>query len=372
VLARAAAVALVVAAGAASPTGIAALPTTGATCSVGGALHSPPSNLPRYTLSVHVRKALRVVTGTQSVRFTPESATDRLVFRLWANEPYLAQKGAKLTVGSVRSHGKALPVARPNPTTLVVHRALRAGERIVVSTKWRLRLPVGSFDRLYGGSLARLGSFFPLLAWDPRAGWQTDPPSAIGWETWSSPAADFDVRVAAPRGLRVLASGTQIARAHWQAHAIRDFALAVGRFTVVTGTAAAPDRVRLKVGVERGTRTFARRLLAEARAAVEAHAQRFGPYPWPTVTVVASDMGRFGWEYPTIVFVSANGPDLPAAVEHELGHQWFYSLVGNNQVRDPWLDEALTTWAQVRFADDSPESWPLRSRSRSGASSGNR
>jgi hypothetical protein len=34
---------------------------------------------------------------------------------------------------------------------------------------------------------------------------------------------------------------------------------------------------------------------------------------------------------------------------HEIGHQWFYSLIGNNQARDPWLDEALATWAAARY-----------------------
>src|SRR5262249_31928281 len=159
------------------------------------------------------------------VRFAPETATDRLVFRLWPNEPYLAGKGARLTVRALRSRGRALPTARPDPTTLVVHRSLAVGASIAVSMKWRLLRPLGAADRLYGGSMARLGTFFPLLAWDPRGGWQTDPPSVFGWETWTSPASDFDVHVSAPRGLRVLASGTKVGRGHWRAHAIRDFAL---------------------------------------------------------------------------------------------------------------------------------------------------
>jgi hypothetical protein len=321
------------------------------TCAVETALPAAPVALPRYTLSVRVLAGLRRATGTLSVRFAPEQATDRLVFRLWPNAPFLATKGARLTVGAVRSQGRALPVFRPNPTTLVVQRSLVAGEATVVSMTWALRLPRGVNDRLYGGSVARLGSFFPLLAWDPREGWQTDPPSAIGWETWTSPTADFDVRVAAPPGLRVLASGAQVVAGRWRARAVRDFALAVGRFTVVRGTAAGPRPVRVIVGVERGTRASARRFLARAKASLEAHARRFGPYPWPAFTLVASDQDRFSWEYPTLVFESTTDPRPRQATAHEVAHQWFYSLVGNNQARDPWLDETPTTWAEVRFSD---------------------
>ena len=207
----------------------------------------------------------------------------------------------------------------------------------------------GSSDRLYGGSMARLGSFFPLLAWNPGEGWQTDPPSSIGWEAWTSPTADFDVKVTAPRGLQVLASGEQVSSGRWRVHGVRDFALAVGRLTVVHGTAAAPGRVRLIVGVERGTRASARRYLGWARAALEAHARRFGPYPWSTFSLVGTEMDRFSWEYPTLAFGSTNGPTPRQGTAHEIAHQWFYSLVGNNQARDPWLDEALATWGDARF-----------------------
>ncbi|MDQ3981807.1 MAG: hypothetical protein M3271_03895, partial [Actinomycetota bacterium] len=39
---------------------------------------------------------------------------------------------------------------------------------------------------------------------------------------------------------------------------------------------------------------------------------------------------------------------LRTATTHEVAHSWFYGLVGNNQARDPWLDEGVTSWAQAR------------------------
>ena len=141
-------------------------------------------------------------------------------------------------------------------------------------------------------------------------------------------------------------------RGRWRAARVRDFAIAVGRFRVTTGVASAPDPVRVTVALERGTESKVRQLLADTRAALEAHARRFGPYPWTTFTTVASNMDRFSWEYPTLVFQSANAPDPGGGIAHEVGHQWFYSLVGNNQARDPWLDEALATWAQARLSND--------------------
>src|SRR5205085_810999 len=60
-----------------------------------------------------------------------------------------------------------------------------------------------------------------------------------------------------------------------------------------------------------------------------------------------------GMEYPGIVFVemtpgSAYGRSwahTAALLAHELAHQWFYGIVGNNQWREPWLDESFATFA---------------------------
>jgi Peptidase family M1 domain len=315
---------------------------------VTGEVPAPPTPLPHYSASVRVAKGLREATGHVSVRFTPERATDRLVFRLWANAPFLRRDGSLLTVTNVRAGGATPRVRRPNPTTLVVERPIAAGETTVTSMTWRLRLSTNAHARQYGGRVARLASFLPLLAWDARRGWQTDPPSAIGWETWTSPTADFDVTVTAPPGQAVLATGQQQTRARWHARAVRDFALAVGRFDVLSANARAPGRVKVVVGVDPATPLSARQIITWARAALENHARRFGAYPWSTFTLVAMDMDRYSFEYPTLAFVSATDRTPREGTAHEIAHQWFYSLVGNNQARDPWLDEALATWAQAR------------------------
>src|SRR5438094_3817575 len=47
---------------------------------------------------------------------------------------------------------------------------------------------------------------------------------------------------------------------------------------------------------------------------------------------------------------------------HEVGHQWFYSTVGNNQLTDPWLNEAMTSYIEAEyirnnFPDQYERSW---------------
>ena len=336
--------------------GAAAAPAPVATkagCSVPTSLPAAPGGRPHVTLRVLVSPGLRVATGMLTVSFGPAVATDRLVFRLWPNSPFYARRGASLSVDEVKVGGHPTVTSRPDPTTMVIRRAVAAHEQVTISMSWRLRLPRVPGLQLHGGRGARLVSFFPLLAWNGR-GWALDLPVPADsfWPT--SPTADFDVRVVAPRGLQVLATGESLGGGRWRAQGVRDFALAIGSFSVVTETVAAPRPVRITVGLERGSAyPVVRDFLASARVALRFYAKRYGDYPWSTYSLaVMSDFsGYFGTAYPTLGFLGDGSlPLLP----HETAHQWFYSLVGNDQARDPWLSEGLATWAQAGLEGSLP------------------
>ena len=266
-----------------------------------------PVGRPRYSLRIAIAAGLREVTGSETVSFAPDLATDRLVFRLWPNATPYAKWGTRLGVTRVVAGREALSVSRPDATTLVINRSLAAGESITVSMDWTLALPAGHQLRFHGGSSIRLGTFFPLLAWEPGVGWATDPgPVWSLGETWTSPVADFDVRIVAPPGLTVLASGQQTAAGLWHAVAVRDFALAVGRFALLRQTVSLPNHVRITVAVEQHSFTFPRKFLAAAERALRSYSSRYGPYPWSTYTlVVMADLtGINGLEYPNMVFLT--------------------------------------------------------------------
>jgi hypothetical protein len=318
-------------------------------CSVSGSLPAPPAGRPHYALVVRIHRGLKLVTGTLTVTFRAplDHGTDRLVFRLWPNGPRYARVGAHLTVSGVHA-GAATSVTRPDPTTLVVSKPVGAGQQAVVSMSWRLVLPRPTGLRIKGGDRSvRLGSFFPLLAWD-GSDWARDPPTTLpAAEAWTTPTADFDVRVTQPPGLRILASGRRVGPGKWRARAVRDFTLAAGRFDVVTGTVRVPAPVLVAVGVEKaagGRRPQA--FLRSAIASLRRYSALYGPYPWRTYTMVGmADLPKIagGLEYPTLVYQPATSENTA----HETAHQWFYSLVGNDQARDPWLDEGLATWAEA-------------------------
>jgi hypothetical protein len=319
-------------------------------------LAAPRPDRPRYALDVRVEPGFRRVRGNVRVRFTANRPTDRLVFRLWPNGPLQRARGQRLDVGAVTENGRRLPVGRPTPTMLVVRlgRTLAGGDSVTVALPWTLRVPVGSRDRIsaFRGGL-RLGSFFPILAWDPDRGWVTDPAARIIAESSTTPTADFDVHVHVPPGTRAVVSGDPAGGGVWHARAVRDVAVAVGPFRFLTATARAPHPVTVRLAYMTPPPTSPSPVLRTAKASLERLSRLYGAYPWRTYTVVVPrGLTREGIEYPTLSYVGYGR--TTAILRHETGHQWFYSLVGNDQYTDPWLDETGASWAQGRLGSAFP------------------
>jgi aminopeptidase N len=90
-----------------------------------------------------------------------------------------------------------------------------------------------------------------------------------------------------------------------------------------------------------------RKLLDVAVDSMQTYDTAFGAYPYPEVDVVLSDFETFGgMEYPQIVFSNP----YEGIVAHELGHQWWYGIVGDDQYHAPWLDEAFASYASTLVA----------------------
>ena len=83
-------------------------------------------------------------------------------------------------------------------------------------------------------------------------------------------------------------------------------------------------------------------ILDAAADAFRAMQSRLGPYTYPVYKVVQS-AGGFGMESPGLTWIpyGVSSANLRYLLAHETAHQWFYSQVGNDQARQPFVDEAL-------------------------------
>jgi len=106
------------------------------------------------------------------------------------------------------------------------------------------------------------------------------------------------------------------------------------------------DGVRVKVFAQPGINSQA--ALTYAQNSLHTFINKFADYPYDNFILAQGSAPSFANEFPGIIFVGKNKMNA-RIIKHETAHQWFYGILGNDQMADPWLDEAFATWAGRGF-----------------------
>ncbi|MFI8461424.1 M1 family aminopeptidase [Kitasatospora sp. NPDC101447] len=304
---------------------------------------------PGYTVNLTSDASGGSWTGHESVTFTNASPSplNEVYLRLWDNwhgscpsTPITVTNVTGGTPAPLSVNCTALKVTLPAP--------LAQGQSGTVGFDLGITVPSGADRFGRDGAFNFIGNALPVLAIRDGAGWHLDPYTNNG-ESFYSVASDFTVTLDHPSGLLVPATGTSVdtpgaaGRTVTKATAskVRDFAWGAGPFTKISGTSAAGVKVNV-YSVAGISAADAKSMLSTATSAVDAHAQRFGAYPYGELDAVIDNNFWFGgMEYPGFVL------DLVSttALTHEIGHQWWYGIVGDDEYTSPWLDEAFTDYS---------------------------
>src|SRR3954454_7360167 len=306
----------------------------------------------RYTLDLAYDGRRFTLSGTETIAFRNASAAPltSVWLRVWAN----AFGGCRVSRAHVTIRaGGSLGHRRRDCTALEVRlaRPLAPGATASVGLQIRVTAPTrpDRFGRFRGA--AYFGNAIPILAVADARGVQL-PPYTFAGESFYSLTSAWRVRLRVPAGLRFASTGTQAGARRAGAVTLvapraRDFMLVVGRFSVRTAHAGPGRLGRFSI---RGTPAAeARRTLATAALSMRRFAQWYGAYGRPEVDLVEGPgevaRGGVAMEYPELVLTPAQA----TAVAHELAHQWFYSIVGDDQWSEPWLDESFAEFSAARL-----------------------
>lgn len=93
------------------------------------------------------------------------------------------------------------------------------------------------------------------------------------------------------------------------------------------------------------------------KSGVSKYDEWVGEYIYPVVQVVEGPKNNSsgGMEYPMITLITspdAKGEVLDAVIAHEIGHNWFMSMLGSNERMHTWMDEGLNSYLQFRYEAD--------------------
>ncbi|MHA4808504.1 M1 family metallopeptidase [Flavitalea flava] len=86
--------------------------------------------------------------------------------------------------------------------------------------------------------------------------------------------------------------------------------------------------------------------------AVRFRSSLVGEYPFNVVSAAEVNMAApGGMEYPTLTGITSQRSEkgLDLILEHEVGHNWFYGILGTNERRYPWMDEGINTYYDNRY-----------------------
>lgn len=312
---------------------------------------------PRYTIRLISDSEGFVWSGTERVSFrnADPDPLKKVWIRLWDNGIYGCTKPLAIrvshvqggTAGDLAVDCSALPVTLPVP--------LEKDQTAQIS--FELRITVPDLNWRFGriGSMALLGNAIPVLAIHDNLGWHLEPYTGNG-ESFYSQVGSFKVTLTTPKSLKIPATGdvtgssvlNGMRTTTIEATDVRDFVWASGPLSEEQGKAS--TGVLVKVWwTDPISQAQADAMLSVGKLAMASHADAYGQYPYHEIDVVLGIFTQFGgMEYPQLVMIDVNS----AVLVHELAHQWWFGLVGDDQYTEPWLDEAFATYATDLYFGD--------------------
>lgn len=327
---------------------------------------------PVYHMAITIDEALRVVDGRQTVFYTnaEDVALEEVYFHL---HPNLLDSAIDVTNVTVNGAAATTEIEGAKRSILRVPLAapLPPGEMAVIDMTFQTRVAT-DIGRNYGvlasyeGILA-LAHFYPMLSVHDDTGWNTAEADIQGDLTYSD-AGFYLVRVSAPAETVLVASGVETAReaagdtqiVTYALGPARDFYLAAGDFVAVSDAVGATTiNSYAPAELEQG----AILALDVAAAALTDFDARVSPYPYTELDIVTTPTSALGIEYPGLIVGTLRMYDVEAQTQsgvpyaailesttaHEVAHQWFYNVVGNDQLDEPWLDESLGSYTTYRY-----------------------
>lgn len=321
-------------------------------------------------------------TLTGNVRFTyyndTENELNSLAFNLWGNayregaayRPvsdtyktkayYNGDSYGAMTVQNVEGCASwNVGGEDENILTVELDQPVYPQDRVELEIAYTLQLALVNHRTGVAEHAVNLGNFYPVLCHYTGAGFVQTPYYSCG-DPFVSDCANYEVELSLPAAYKVASSGALaessekggLSTLRYKLENARDFALVLSKeFTVTSRNVggvqvnyyyydnAAPDEA-----------------LGAAADSVAYFSETFGSYAYPALSVVQTGLCAGGMEYPALTMISdeAAGADCAYTVVHETAHQWWYAMVGSDQINASWQDEGLAEYSALMFFENAP------------------
>lgn len=282
---------------------------------------------------------------------------------------------------------------------IILNQQLESGSSIVITTPFKVKIPDARFSRLgHTGQAYYISQWYPKPAVFDKNGWNTVPYLTQG--EFYGEFGSYEVSITLPSNYVVGASGnlqeeserkflmqkseetkrlkyfekslafpessTNTKTITYRMDSVHDFAwFADKRFHVLQSEVQLPQS-------ENKVTTYAMFTNSEAllwlksteyiNNAIYYYSLWNGDYPYKVCTAIDGVIAAGGgMEYPgvTIIGKSNDAFTLEDVIVHEVGHNWFYGILGTNERKFAWMDEGINSFNEQRYFSTKygSESW---------------
>ncbi len=271
-----------------------------------------------------------------------------------------------------------------------LEKPLQPGEQITITTPFYVKLPKGIFSRL-----GHIEQSYQITQWYPKPavydnnGWHPMPYLSQG--EFYSEFGTFNVSITLPKNYVVGATGDLVdgeaelqwleekaaqtpttysndmsfppsndtlKTLHYQQSNVHDFGwFADKRYHVKKGEVALPHsnrKVTTWIMYTNNEATLWNDAIPYVNDAIYYYSLWNGDYPYNHMTAVDGALSAGGgMEYPNVTVIGPSGTafNLETVIMHEVGHNWFYGILGSNERDHPWMDEGLNSFNENRYIE---------------------
>ena len=339
-----------------------------------------------YNLSVQLDEITSTLTGVLKVDFYNNDPVNftKLPFHIYLSGMAFISRPGKIDILSVYALPSKTPLTYdeyPADQIMWIHldTILEPLQRVQFEIYFDATLPDGGMDRSnsHGGNsdqsrIYKCAGFYPTpCVYDDYDGWNTDPYLLVG-DPFYYDMAYYDLYITVPKEMLVAATGelvqqigNELSTTYYfdPIQPVREVTFSASRyfyydFELVNG-------VKVKsYYLPKSESIWKYNALNYAKQALLLFEETFGEYPYPTFNVVEEYTHHGGMEYPCQVYITESIDEwqypqfwLEMIIVHETGHQWWYNLVGNDEVDWGFLDEGLVCWSTDYYGEINYGNW---------------
>ncbi|MEN1986256.1 M1 family metallopeptidase [Paenibacillus hubeiensis] len=273
-----------------------------------------------------------------------------------------------IDIRSAAANGQALVFSNSNQAlTVELKQELKPGEAVTVEINFEVKIPYGMQRLSYYKDIINGAHWFPVMSvYDENKHEWNKKPYSKTFETDYYDSADFEVHINVPEAYQVLMPGTITTQADPREPG-RKVVTAVADDTREHVFFASPnykvERVtRDGLTIEYyyfdnmpGKKKIVDEYIDAAFKTIQFFSEKYGKYPYPEFRIAESYVEGVAVEFARVIQMGQIRPNRDPAHDttfvHEIAHQWFHALIGNDSETESFLDEGFADFSKVYFAE---------------------